>query len=218
MNRFSLMMFFLFMPIIIITHFLVTLITLFVIHSLIIGNIDGIRQLITTHFDDNCLFRTVVMEKSTRGRQHIMAMYEGTMLTHPDLCVIPKSIRVVRELPMAVIGAPLTGGSTSSSGASSSSSGISRSSSGATTSCSSGSDGDDEKMNSADTLCPEMTEEELKGLPRCVLYKYFFTGALQLPFPLIAYTLSSTHTRTTSYTYFQYPHILKQIFSYNTNK
>ena len=157
------------------------------------------------------------MEKSTRGRQHIMAMYEGTMLTHPDLCVIPKSIRVVRELPV-VIGAPLSGGSTSSSGASSSSSGISRSSSGATTQCSSGSDGDDEKLNSADTLCPEMTEEELTGLPRCVLYKYFFTGALHVPFPLIAYILSSTHTRTTIYTHLQYPHIQKQTLSYNTNK
>ena len=157
-----------------------------------------------------------------------MAMYEGSMLTHPDLCVIIKSSRVVRELPV-VIGAPLTGDAASSSGASSSSassssassssasasassssassssasassssngpsnssSGIhrssrSKSSSGATTQCSSACDGDDEKMNSADTLCPEMTDGaglELTGLPRCILYKFFFSGFLRLPFP-----------------------------------
>ena len=139
------------------------------------------------------------------------------MLTHPDLCVIVKSSRVVRELP-TVIGAPLSGdaassssatsssassssassssassssASSSSNGASNSSSGINRSSrskssSGATTQCSSACDGDDEKMNSADTLCPEMTDGaglELTGLPRCILYKFFFSGFLRLPFP-----------------------------------
>ena len=184
------------------------------------------RQFITTHFDDDCLFRTVVMEKSIRGRQHIMAMLEGSMLTHPDMCSVSKSSRVVRELPMAVIGAPLTVGISSSNGASSSSSsssGISRSSSsssGATTRCSSASD--DEKMNSADTLCPEITEEaglELTGLPRCLLYKYFFTGFLPFhrPIPLITYTLPLTHTRI-NYTHLQYPRTLKHIRSYNTNK
>ena len=176
------------------------------------------RQFITTHFDDDCLFRTVVMEKSIRGRQHIMAMLEGSMLTHPDMCSVSKSSRVVRELPV-VIGAPLTGGITSSSGISRSSS---SSSSGATTRCSSVSDGDDEKMNSADTLCPEMTEGtglELTGLPRCLLYKYFFTGFFPFhrPFPLITYTLPLMHTRI-NYTHLQYPRTLKHIRSYNTNQ
>ena len=136
------------------------------------------------------------MEKSIRGRQHILAMFEGIMLTHPDFCCIPKSSRVVKELPM-VIGAPLTGGVASSSGASSSSSGgssgsIDRSSSSSSSrsaQCSSASDGVDEKMNSAETLCPEMTEGagfELTGLPRCVLYKCFFTGIFP---PSMPYTL-----------------------------
>ena len=78
------------------------------------------------------------MEKSIRGRQHIMAMYEGSMLTHPDLCVIVKSSRVVRELP-TVIGAPLSGDAASSSSATSSSASSSSSCSGSSRSGSSSS-------------------------------------------------------------------------------
>jgi len=72
------------------------------------GNIEAARHLIVTHFDENCLLRTVVMDKATRGRQHVMAMFEGMMLTHPDCCSIIKSSRVVRELPV-VVGGPTVG-------------------------------------------------------------------------------------------------------------
>jgi hypothetical protein len=61
------------------------------------GDIDGIRRIITTHFVDECLLRTVVMNQPVHGRQHIFAMFEGISLTHPDCVCVPKCCRVVRE-------------------------------------------------------------------------------------------------------------------------
>ena len=140
------------------------------------GNVAGIRQIITTHFEEDCLLRTVVMDKSIRGRQHVMAMFEGIMLTHPDFCCIPKSSRVVRELPVVIGGPSLPGATPTSSSAGSSSGGSSSGSS------SSAGGGNSSKSSSGiTTRCnsPEMTEGveiDMTGLPRCLLYKCFFTG------------------------------------------
>ena len=62
------------------------------------GDIVGIRRIITTHFADECLLRTVVMDQAVRGRQHIFAMFEGISMTHPDCVCVPKCCRVVREV------------------------------------------------------------------------------------------------------------------------
>ena len=143
------------------------------------GNIDGIRHIITTYFDEDCLLRTVVMDKSIRGRQHIMAMFEGIMLTHPDFCCIPKSSRVARELPVTATtgsgGIPTSGDSGENSSSSSSSSSCSSSVASSSSSCGFGS-GITTRCSSNDEADMDVSPE-MMGLPRCVLYKCFFTGS-----------------------------------------
>ena len=159
----------------------------------------------------------MIINKAIRGRQHVMAMFEGIMLTHPDFCCIPKSSRVVREWPAVIGGPSLTGGvpikcscgSSNSSGGSggggsgggggcsSSSSSSSGSSCGTSSSSSKGSSSSnisttsscnstDSESKSTHTMIispateieiePEGVESGTMGLPRCIMYKCFFTG------------------------------------------
>jgi hypothetical protein len=62
------------------------------------GNLKELKELVNTHFDENCTFRSRVIEENLVGRDYVFLLYEALLQALPDFIFVAKKTSFVKNI------------------------------------------------------------------------------------------------------------------------